>query len=176
MSYAEVSGTHVVNYPFTFSTLQQENPYTNYGENQNFTYWFPLTDAATVEGHVLVQVRQLSQPTIDPYTQNAVPNNTPELIDGEWVDGWTVTDKTPEEEAAYVESIKSANKQQATQLLTNTDWTSIASVGDPAQSTPYLVNQSAFLSYRSQVRAIAVDPPPTPVTDWPVVPTEQWSS
>lgn len=176
MSYAEINGTHVVNYPFTFGTLQQENPYTNYGDNQNFTYWFPLTEAATVKGHELVQVRQLEQPTFDPYTQNCVANNTPELVAGEWVDGWTVTEKTPEEQAAYIENIKNNNKQQAEQKLTNTDWTSIPSVGDPAQSNPYLKNQNAFLVYRSQIREIAVNPPGTPVTDWPVVPVEVWET
>ena len=176
MSYAEVNGTHVVNYPFTFSTLQQENPYTNYGDNQNFTYWFPLTDAATVNGHTLVMVRQVPQPTIDPYTQNVFPNNTPELIEGEWFDGWTVTDKTPEEQAAYVNGIKASNKQQADQLLNATDWTSIPSVSDPAQSNPYLSNQAAFLEYRSQVREIAVNPPSTPVTNWPTLPAEVWET
>lgn len=176
MSYAEVNGTHVVNYPFTFSTLQMENPYTNYGDNQNFTYWFPLTDAATINGHTLVQVRQLTQPTIDPATQNAVPNNTPEFIEGEWVDGWTVTEKTPEEQAAYIESIKNSNRNQADQLLNQTDWASIPAVADPAQSNPYLTNQDAFLEYRSQVREIAVNPPATPVTAWPTIPPEQWST
>ena len=176
MAYAEVHNTTVINYPFMFSTLQAENPYTNFGDNYNVTYWFPLTNAATVDGHTLVDVRQLPQPTVDPYTQNANPNNTPEFVGGEWVDGWTVTQKTPEEEAAYVEQIKAQNKQQASQLLTNTDWTSIPSVGDSQESNPYLVNQAAFLSYRSQVRAIAVNPPATPVTTWPTLPTEQWSS
>ena len=174
MSYAEVHGTTVIAYPFTFATLQAENPYTNYGDNQNFNYWFPLTDAATIGGNELVYVRQLTQPTYDIYTQNCTPNNTPELVSGEWVDGWTVTEKTNEEIAAYIESIKSANKQQADTLLTDTDWTSIPSVADPAQSNPYLANQSAFLSYRSQVREIAVNPPSTPVTEWPVLPAEEW--
>lgn len=176
MSYAEVNGTHVVNYPFTFATLQMENPYTDYGGNQNFTYWFPLTDAATVNGHTLVQVRQLTQPSIDPATQNCVPNNAPELVDGEWVDGWKVTEKTPEEQAAYVESVKTSNAQQADRLLSETDWASIPAVSDPAQSNPYLENQSAFLDYRSQVREIAVNPPSTPVTDWPVLPAEVWKT
>lgn len=176
MSYAEINGTHVVNYPFTFATLQQENPYTNYGDNQNFTYWFPLTDAAINFGHQLVQVRQLDQPTIDPYTQNATPNNAPELVAGEWIDGWTVTEKTPEEQASYVEQIKSSNKQQADLLLSQTDWTSIPSVSDPAQSNPYLANQAEFLSYRSQIREIAVNPPATPVVVWPTLPVEVWEN
>ena len=67
-----------------------------------------------------------------------------------------------------------ACKNQASTLLSATDWTSIPDVANPAVSNPYLMNQAAFLSYRSQVRALAVNPVANPV--WPTVPTEQWSS
>lgn len=65
-------------------------------------------------------------------------------------------------------------KAQATQILQNTDWTSIGDVGNPQMSNPYLVNQAAFIAYRSQIRALAVNPVEDPV--WPIQPTEQWSS
>jgi hypothetical protein len=67
-----------------------------------------------------------------------------------------------------------ACKQQASGLLSATDWTSIADVANPAVSNPYLMNQSAFLAYRSQVRALAVNPVVDPV--FPPVPTAQWSA
>ena len=82
-------------------------------------------------------------------------------------------------DAAYVvwegQQIQAQNKSQASALLTGTDWTTIPSVSDPAQSNPYLTNQAAFIAWRSQVRAIAVNPPTTPVT-FPTQPVEQWSS
>lgn len=65
-------------------------------------------------------------------------------------------------------------KQQAKQLLYETDWTSIPDVGNPSASNPYLLNQGAFIAYRSQIRALAVNPVADPV--WPTQPTEQWSS
>lgn len=79
--------------------------------------------------------------------------------------------------APYVAPIPNAeqNKATATQLLSATDWTSIADVADPLKSNPYLMNQQAFLDYRSQVRAIAVNPVAGNLT-WPIKPTEQWSS
>jgi len=64
-------------------------------------------------------------------------------------------------------------KNQASKLLYQTDWTTIADVADPAKSNPYLTNQAAFVAYRSQVRALAVTPVADPV--WPVQPTAQWS-
>ena len=65
-------------------------------------------------------------------------------------------------------------KQQASSLLYNTDWTTIADVADPTKSQPYLLNQAEFTAYRSAVRMLAVYPVVNPV--WPVKPTEQWSS
>ena len=67
------------------------------------------------------------------------------------------------------------NTATAQTLLTATDWTAIASVADPAVSTPHLTNQAEFLSYRSAVRAIGVTPPTTPAT-FPTEPTATWSN
>lgn len=63
---------------------------------------------------------------------------------------------------------------QAKFILSTTDWTSISDVGNPQMSNPYLVNQGAFISYRSQIRNYAVNPVVDPV--WPTQPTEQWSN
>ena len=65
-------------------------------------------------------------------------------------------------------------KAKAVQILNDTDWTSIGDVGNPQMSNPYLVNQAAFIAYRSQIRQLAVNPVVDPV--WPTQPTAQWSS
>ena len=66
------------------------------------------------------------------------------------------------------------NKATATQLLQATDWTTIADVGNPQMSNPYLANQAEFIAYRNVVRQYAVYPTPGNI-DWPTIPTEQWS-
>lgn len=76
--------------------------------------------------------------------------------------------------AVDAQAAKNACKAQATSILQATDWTSIADVGDPTKSNPYLVNQAAFISYRSTVRNYAVNPVENPT--WPTAPTEQWST
>lgn len=88
------------------------------------------------------------------------------LVNGEWI--------SPP--APTVKQIQDKNKANALQFLSATDWTATVDISDPQYSNPYLMNQDAFLSYRSQLRQIAVNPPTTPVTDWPVRPTEVWSS
>jgi hypothetical protein len=66
------------------------------------------------------------------------------------------------------------NKQRAVKLLQETDWVAVPDVGNPELSNPYLVNQTEFIAWRSQVRAIAVNP----VEGFNVIPAkpqEQWS-
>ena len=67
------------------------------------------------------------------------------------------------------------NKQEATALLQQTDWTCTVDINNPEYSNPYLMNQNEFLAYRSTVRAIAVNPPTTPAV-FPPMPQEVWSS
>ena len=65
------------------------------------------------------------------------------------------------------------NKATASGLLSATDWTTIADVGNPQTANPYLANQSEFIAYRNAVRNIAVYPVEGNLT-WPTVPTENW--
>jgi hypothetical protein len=67
------------------------------------------------------------------------------------------------------------NKQIAVSLLQQTDWTSIPDVSNPDLSNPYLMNQTEFLSWRSKIRAIAVNPQEGNI-DFPIMPNEKWSS
>ena len=92
-------------------------------------------------------------------------------IGWEYIDGVFIAPPVP---APTPEELIAQCKQTATSLLQGTDWTSIADVGDPTKSNPYLVNQAAFISYRSTVRNLAVNPVVDPV--FPTAPTEEWSS
>lgn len=92
-----------------------------------------------------------------------------------WVYTVAVEPLTPEEIAQREEAAKQANKAQASSLLSATDWTAIASVADPAESNPYLTNRQDFLTYRSALRQIAVNPPVT-VAEWPIKPDEVWAT
>ena len=67
------------------------------------------------------------------------------------------------------------NKQTAVSLLQATDWTTIADVGNPQMSNPYLSNQAEFIQWRNAIRQYAVYPVPGNI-DWPTQPTEQWSN
>jgi hypothetical protein len=175
MLYAQVHETTLVLYPYGFTQLQEQNPYTNYGDNTDVAYWFPQTETAITTGDTLAEVIIAPQPTYDVNHQNCILNANPVLADGVWTVEWTISNFTPEEQAAHDAQVQSNNSAQAQSLLSATDWTAIASVADPLVSNPYLTNQAEFLSYRSAVRAIGVNPPVTPAI-FPTVPTQQWSN
>jgi len=62
-------------------------------------------------------------------------------------------------------------KTKASALLYETDWTTIPDVADSSNS-PYLTNQAEFITWRNQVRKLAVTPVVDPV--FPPKPTEIW--
>ena len=92
--------------------------------------------------------------------------------------GWSYIDGqfiAPPQPQPTPEEIQAQNKTTATQLLQETDWTATVDISNPEISNPYLVNQNEFLSYRSQVRSIAITPPDTPAI-FPEMPKEIWSN
>ena len=152
--------TQTMAYPVYQNQIQAEYPNTS----------FPTPFVAP---EPYAPVMESPQPSFNPITQ-AVIQGTPVQTDGEWWQTWTVVDLDAEQIAYNQEQKAQQNKTQATQILSSTDWTSIADVADPAKSNPYLTNQAEFTAYRSTVRAIAVKPTWDAV--FPTAPTEQWSS
>jgi hypothetical protein len=79
--------------------------------------------------------------------------------------------------APYVKPIPTAeqNKNTAISLLSQTDWTTIPDVADPALSNPYLSNQKEFISFRNEVRQISINPVAGNL-DWKSTPNPVWQS
>jgi hypothetical protein len=172
--YAEINNGALVKYPYDFAALQADNPYTSFPPGEDVAVLFRGT-TANLAGNTLVTVTSQSEPTYDPATQTISLASQPTLVDGQWVLVWTVSQMTPEELAAYQAQVMANNKAQAQQLLQATDWVEMPSVTNPA-NTPHLTNQADFITYRTAVRAIAVNPPTTVVTTWPTLPAAQWST
>jgi len=103
------------------------------------------------------------------------------LFSGDSYEGLNWLDSTPKPTQAELDALwiptqeadsKAANKATASQLLANTDWTTIADVASPTNN-PYLGNQEEFIAYRNIIRAIAVYPPAGDIV-WAIPPTEVW--
>jgi len=153
--------TQTLAYPVTQEQIQAEYPNTSFPT--------PFVAPAPYE-----PVFDSPQPSYDPATQY-VQQIAPTLTDGQYYQAWEILTLSPEQQAQYIAQLQAQTSATAQQLLSATDWTAIASVADPALSNPYLSNQAEFLTYRSQVRAIGVNPPTTqPV--FPKQPTPVWQT
>jgi hypothetical protein len=117
-----------------------------------------------------------------PWVFIQVPVGPNQVLDGstivinpdDIVETQIVRDMTPGEIQARDQQDQQQNKETATQLLYGTDWTTIPDVANPATSNPYLSNSADFVTYRNELRSIAVNPPVT-VSTWPVPPEEVWA-
>lgn len=112
------------------------------------------------------------KPEYDPITQTCTMG-VPELVEDIWCTTWVITQATQQEIIFRQQQARMANKNEATTLLQQTDWTATVDINNPQYSNPYLGNQPEFLVYRSQVRQIAINPPVT-VDVWPTPPEEVW--
>jgi hypothetical protein len=66
------------------------------------------------------------------------------------------------------------NKEYAKARLAETDWSEIPSVND-ASLSPHLDNGAAFVTYRTIIRSIVVNPVAGDIV-WPVQPKAKWSN
>lgn len=130
-------------------------------------------------GYRVAQVEQDENifPVAEPamFWVNFPPNLDPSLVpyDKYW---YNPADQTISEIPLPPVVPPSAAQNQATaiQLLAETDWVNQPDVTNP-DINPHLLNHSAFITYRSQVRAIAINPTEG-YLDWPVKPDAQWST
>jgi hypothetical protein len=94
----------------------------------------------------------------------------------EWADNamaaWTVAN-TPVPPPPPVPPTAEQNKKTASQLLANTDWTTIPDIANPVVNDPDLANQDEFLAYRNEIRKIAVYPTAGDLV-WATPPVEIW--
>ena len=88
-----------------------------------------------------------------------------------WVYTVEVAELTPEQIQQMHDTQATENQANASQLLYDTDWTTIPDVANPIND-PYLTNQAEFITYRNIIRKIAVNPtwdavfPEQPVAAW----------
>lgn len=115
MKYAKIINNSIVIFPYTWETLQSENPHSVFDSRFTLPEWYTQTENSSASNADIVEVLELPVPDIDSALFNLSPPNTPEFIDGSWVLAWKVTEKTPEEKTAF----ETLNAQYASQTAGN---------------------------------------------------------
>lgn len=117
---------------------------------------------------LLISNNKIAAVATDEYSGEMESIQAPEDFKPEYMNYYVVID------GDLVLPWETVNKDTAEGCLQDTDWTATVDISDPQHSDPYLANQNAFLTYRSQVRSIAVNPPAFEIANWPVMPQEEW--
>ena len=89
MSYVRTdSGLNVIEYPYSREQFQQDHPNVSLPNMPTQAQWAEFD---------VYSVRVLPQPAFDTQTHTCNSDAVPQLIDGEWVIGWTVSQKSQED-------------------------------------------------------------------------------
>ena len=143
-------------YPYTLTDLIRDNP------NVSFPRDMTNFDAAPWHCHL---VQETTPPVVD-YTEN-LDRGTPLLVDDAWIETWVTTPASSEDILTREATMRSDNKQQASTLLIETDYT------DLPNTASKIINLDAILAYRDALRSIALNPP-VKVEHWPIKPETEW--
>ena len=121
---------------YTIGQLRKDNSNTSFPKN--------IPDSLLAEFGVF-PATVAEMPTYAERTQTIAQNETATQVNGAWVYGWTVADKTAEEVAAYETAKGMSVRSQRDELLKQTDWTQVADAP---------VDKAAWATYRQALRDI----------------------
>lgn len=141
--YAKVKNGQLVQFPYSQSELQADNPYTNF--NGLDVYEAFQGTETNLNGNTLELVVTQEQPQYDSKTQVISLSNTPVVEAGQWMLKWSVRNKTTEEIAQQNVEQAQYVRAERNRKLVMSDWTQVADAP---------VSQLAWATYRQALRDI----------------------
>jgi len=150
MYYVKANEGSVVKFPYSIDDLKNDNPNTS----------FPVDmPAATLADWGVYPVEVSPKPDVAP-DQDAVINTLPDYVNGAWVLGWTVQQKTEQEIAQLADEVRAERNAK----LTACDWTQL-------DDAPVSIDRKRiWQEYRQELRGVTSQAGfPTNVT-WPESP------
>lgn len=128
MIYAKIENGEVTRFPYSIEELRKENP--------NVSFPRKLNDD-DLEAFGVVEVKLLTRPPVNNLTQ-LITRKNPELVNGEWVVGWTVETRPDAEDSV---------RRFRNNLLKDSDWTQGKDIPDGISG--------AWATYRQELRDLS---------------------
>jgi len=128
MAYVKANGTNIVEYPYSFQKLKEDNPNTSYPRS---------IDDAWLETKGIYRVTVDAQPSFDRRTEMVTQNSTPTHNGTNWVLGWTKANKSADDITAYDNDLADVNRGKRNVLLADTDYYGLSDVTMSAAMTTY---------------------------------------
>lgn len=117
--YVKITSGNVDQYPYTIGQLRRDNP--------NVSFPKQISDSL-LQSYDVHEVSIDDLPSYDEKTQSVEQNAAPTLVDGSWVLGWTVNEKTSEEISEYNEIVSVNNRSVRNEKLSETDFYALSDV------------------------------------------------
>lgn len=96
MEYAKIKNGAIVKFPFTVNDLQEENPNINFGVVEDIISVYQTTEEGS-SGSFLVQVEEAEFPVVNLPYEYIQKKALPDFIDGKYVVGWNVIQRSQQE-------------------------------------------------------------------------------
>lgn len=125
MIYAKIENGEITRFPYSIEDLRKENPNVSFPK---------VLNEDDLETFGVVKVKLLARPPTNTLTQVLYRKN-PELVNGEWVVGWTVETR-PDAEFSV--------RRFRNSLLKDSDWTQGKDIPDEFSA--------AWATYRQELR------------------------
>lgn len=103
MRYAKINGNTVLQYPYTWDDLANENPFTKYDSRNSLPEWYALTEDAIQNGNSLVSYELTEIPVLDLSIHKSIDEELV-LIDGIWTLTYTLVTLTDLEKDEFAKS------------------------------------------------------------------------
>lgn len=118
--YAKVKNGQIIKYPYGYTELRADNPYTNFNGIELF-YAFQGTEE-NLAGNTLEQIVNDNVPSYDSRTQRLVAADIPVFENNQWVIKFQIIDKTTEELSLEGAQQAEAVRADRNARLAATDW------------------------------------------------------
>jgi hypothetical protein len=101
IQYAKINSGSLLEFPYTWASLRQQNPNSEFDDRFTLEEWYSQTKEAGDTGNTIVAVQESEQPETDFSNYNLIKLQEPTLVNGSWVLTWTQVEKSAEEKAQF---------------------------------------------------------------------------
>ena len=147
--YVKITSGSVDQYPYTIGQLRRDNPNVSFPKQ---------ISTRILQKYGVHEVTVDAIPSYNEKTQSVEQNSAPTLVDGSWVLGWTVNEKTSEEVLEYNEIVSANNRSVRNEKLSETDFYALSDV----------TMSDTMATYRQALRDI------TTHSNWPHLEDGDW--
>ena len=126
---------------YTIGQLRRDNPNTSFPKD---------IPESVLANYNVYKYTQLPQPTFDQKTQKITQSNFYQNENEDWVKGWDITEKTPEEIQQWIDYLSRDARNKRNDLLKETDYLALSDNTLTTEMTEYrqslrdITNQSGF--------------------------------